>query len=100
MPSKDEIQTFLEDYYPEDEVTVADGMEPAFVGVVKLSGGLLLAVYHQQRCVDTLVSRGMSQEEALEWFDFNVIGAYVGECTPLFIDGPIHWLEQPTEETK
>jgi len=28
---------------------------------------------------------GMSYEEAIEYFDFNVTGAYVGEHTPMFI---------------
>ena len=28
----------------------------------------------------------MSHEEAQEYFDFNVIGAWVGEGTPIFIE--------------
>jgi hypothetical protein len=27
----------------------------------------------------------MSDEEAVEWFDFNIIGAWVGDGTPCFI---------------
>ena len=27
-----------------------------------------------------------SEEEALEWFDFNTIGAWVGDDTPIFIN--------------
>ena len=28
---------------------------------------------------------GMTQEEALEFFEFNVVGAWVGEQTPIFV---------------
>jgi hypothetical protein len=28
----------------------------------------------------------MSYEEAIEWYDFNIIGAYVGEKTPVFME--------------
>jgi hypothetical protein len=28
---------------------------------------------------------GMSSDEAIEYMEFNVIGAYVGELTPAFI---------------
>jgi hypothetical protein len=28
---------------------------------------------------------GMTEEEALEYFHFNVVGAYVGKFTPVFI---------------
>jgi hypothetical protein len=28
---------------------------------------------------------GMEYDEALEYFDFNIAGAYVGEQTPIFI---------------
>jgi len=28
---------------------------------------------------------GMSEDDAVEFFDFNVLGAYVGERTPIFV---------------
>ena len=28
----------------------------------------------------------MSSDEATEYFDFNVVGAWVGESTPVFLD--------------
>ena len=27
----------------------------------------------------------MTHEEAVEWMDFNVVGAWVGETTPIFV---------------
>ena len=29
--------------------------------------------------------QGMTDEEALDWFEYNMIGSYVGEGTPIFM---------------
>ena len=29
--------------------------------------------------------QGMDADDAYEWFQFNVIGAYLGESTPMFL---------------
>ena len=35
---------------------------------------------------------GMTHEEAIEWMDFNVTGAWLGETTPIFVhDIPSDW---------
>ena len=45
-----------------------------------------MALYLAIVCVEIFMKRdGMSGEEAVEWMDFNVTGAYVGEQTPEFI---------------
>ena len=44
------------------------------------------AVYSEEKIIEVFQNRdNMSYEEALEWYDFNVVGAYMGENTPLFI---------------
>ena len=63
----------------EDEV---EDFEDAFIGVAKDS----IAVNARDKVIEVFMDRdGMSYEEAIEWFDFNVQGAYVGEQTPLYI---------------
>lgn len=42
------------------------------------------ALYDTDKCIAVLMRQGMSVEDAIEYFDFNVIGAYVGEGTPMF----------------
>lgn len=68
-----------------DEIIYADGFEDALLGTgVQFNKDL--AVYDYRKCLDILIERdGMSHEEAVEWMDFNVIGAYVGENTPVFL---------------
>jgi hypothetical protein len=44
------------------------------------------AIYFANEIIGTLVSRDdMSEEEALEFFDFNIECAYVGEFTPIYM---------------
>jgi len=80
------IQTYLqENYADEKEILLADGFEDAFVGVVESFGNKPKACYNYDACIDILMKDDMDYEEAVEYFEFNVTQAYVGEYTPAFI---------------
>tara|TARA_R110002110_G_scaffold363218_1_gene573077 strand:- start:82 stop:327 length:246 start_codon:yes stop_codon:yes gene_type:complete len=66
----------------------ADGFEKAFVGLtIPSSNRNEVAVYDYMLCIDVLMKRdGMNEEDAIDYFYFNVVGAYVGEYTPVFIN--------------
>jgi len=38
----------------------------------------------KDKCIELLMADGMSLDDAYEYFDFNVIGSWVGEGTPAF----------------
>jgi hypothetical protein len=66
---------------------LADGFEGALIGVATRCGQPTLAVYDANKCLQILIDRDdMNHEEALEYFNFNVIGAWVGDETPLFLE--------------
>ena len=44
-----------------------------------------LAMYSADKVIAAFVDGGMDEEEAQEWFDFNVIGAWLGEGTPVYV---------------
>jgi hypothetical protein len=47
-----------------------------------------LAVYDYDLAVKKLIERdGMSYDEAVEWMEFNVVGAWVGPNTPVWLCG-------------
>lgn len=71
----------------QNPVLLADGLEDAFIGsVYSIKFGINLAVYDIDKCVEILVTRdGMSDEEAIEFLEFNTFCAWVGEGTPLFL---------------
>tara|TARA_R110000751_G_scaffold76176_2_gene153322 strand:+ start:1776 stop:2054 length:279 start_codon:yes stop_codon:yes gene_type:complete len=82
--SREEISTYIEDQGMEG-VLLADGLEDAFLGV-SCGFGPSKAIYDWDKCVEVFMNRdGMTYEEAVEWIDYNVTGAYFGEQTPEFI---------------
>ena len=76
------------EWYPDEELMSADGFEDCLLGVAynKFTSTHNL-VYSRTKCIAVLVARdGMTFEEAVEYFDFNVEGAYMGEKTPIWVD--------------
>ena len=48
--------------------------------------GMLVAAYSRQKCIEVLVKHDeMTYEDAEEHFEFNILGSWVGEHTPIFI---------------
>jgi len=83
MSIRDDI---LESFGEEAEgIMFADDFDLAIVGVGRTFGGLLCAVYDVDKIIEILMKDGMDCEDALEYFDYNVAGAYVGEQTPIFM---------------
>ena len=77
----------------EDETFLkADGFDEAIIGTaygttVRDDEGPVL-VYDMQKCIDILMDGAvdMTREEAIEYFDFNVLGAFMGPQTPIFVN--------------
>lgn len=68
------------------DLLFADGFDGAILGVAERCGSPQVVVYDYDKCVDILVARdGMTEDEAIEWMGFNVVGAYAGERTPWFM---------------
>ena len=63
----------------------ADGFEDALIGL-GWQRTKLIAIYDYDKCVEILILReDMTHEEAIEWMEYNVVGSYVGEYTPIFM---------------
>lgn len=63
-----------------------DGFEEAFVGWAQRVGKPPVAIYDYEQMVDCLMSRdGMTREDAQEFIEFNVEGAWLGEGTPMLL---------------
>lgn len=68
-----------------ETVMFAHDLKEAFVGI-GYQFNKPMAVYSKKKTLKLFMKQGMSYEEALEFFDFNVQGAYVGEQTPVFLE--------------
>ena len=72
---------FLSECYPES--LTADGLDDAIVGNCASSGTV---VYDYNKCLKIFMKRdNMDYETAHEHMEFNVVSAYVGDLTPIFI---------------
>lgn len=73
--------------YEDETVKTADGFDDAFVTITRpwQTQRIPVAVYSREKCIDILIEGGCDREEAEEYFEFNVSGAYVGPQTPIFI---------------
>ena len=71
----------------DDELLFADGFDDCLLGVVEVFHNTV-ALYDKDMVITALVREGMTEDEAYEWFNFNIVGAYVGEKTPAFATIP------------
>lgn len=75
------ILNILEEY---PDLLKADGFDEAIIGIVRRMDIIALC-YDRDKVIEILM-RDMSEEDAYEYFDYNIAGAYVGEHTPFFME--------------
>ena len=80
MIDKEQLMEIL----AEEECLTADGFEDALVGCTY--GANVVAVYDINKMIEVLVEEGMEYDDAVEFLDYNVVGAYVGDKTPQYIN--------------
>lgn len=63
-----------------------DGFENAMIGVVQQFSNPVVAGYDYDKCIEILMTRDkMSEEDAIEFFEFNTTGCGLGPNTPAII---------------
>jgi hypothetical protein len=68
------------------DALVCDGFDEAIIGMAERINLGPVVAYDVDKMIDIMVERdGMTYEEALEYFNFNILGAWMGEFTPVFI---------------
>jgi hypothetical protein len=74
---------WLDEQFP-GEIMVADGLDDALIGWGYSPARGHFAVYDVEKCIE-IFAREMGYNDAVEFFEFNTEGAYVGEGTPVFM---------------
>ena len=70
----------------DDEILYCDGLDGAFVGLSMRFNDGPLATYDIETIIRILMERdGMDEMGAREFYEFNIVGAWVGDRTPVFI---------------
>jgi hypothetical protein len=68
------------EWFPEEDILKADGFDEAIIGI---DSNEMRLIYSVSKCIQILC-RDMNEEEAVEFFDFNIRGSYVGDKTPIW----------------
>jgi len=69
-----------------DKTLFADGFDDAIIGL-NYKSGYHRVVYDGKKMVEKLVKDDdMTEEDAMEWLQFNTFNAYMGKGTPLYVD--------------
>jgi hypothetical protein len=68
-----------------DELLVMDGYDDCIVGVVERFGQEPIVCYDKDKVIQKLQGGGMSRDEAIEFFEFHQLGAWIGDLTPCFL---------------
>ena len=72
----------IKEEYP--DLLTLDGFDEAILGVVERLG--LQAICYDRNKIISILMRDMNEEEAVEYFEYNILGAYMGESTPVYLD--------------
>ena len=64
------------------KILLADGFDDCLIGLT-FRGEELVALYSADAVIGKL-ARDMSYDDAVDYFEFNIGGAYMGERTPMF----------------
>ena len=72
----------LYDMYPEENFLRMEGFDDAVIGVDERTMRL---VYSKSKIMRELI-KDMDYETAMEHFDYNIAGAWVGEHTPIIVN--------------
>ena len=82
----DELREELRELNP--DALLADGFEDALIGIGQ-QFNRYLAVYSLDKARQVLIDRdGMRYEDAQEFIDIHVTGAWMGDNTPIFLYVP------------
>ena len=74
----------IEDINP--EALSCDGFDEAIIGMAERINLGPVVAYDVDKMLEIMVERdGMTYEEAMEYFDYNILGAWMGENTPVYI---------------
>jgi len=93
MTKEEIIEAIIEIEGEDNEILLADGFEDAYMGLATQFTKTPLALYDRNKCIEILIQDGMEEDEAEEYFQYNVEGAWVGENTPMFLQ-PLNFTKE------
>lgn len=100
-PVSASVRSFIE-VCGDEETVIYHGFDDCIIGLAEQFSHGPTLVYDRDKVIDTLLREGLTEEEAWEHFQFNIIGGWVGERTPIFLTtrfDPGAWPLLPADDT-
>ena len=69
----------------DEDIIFWDDCDEALVGIGERCSKPPVAVYDDGKLIECLMRQGMYHDEAVEWIEVNIRGAWVGERTPIIL---------------
>lgn len=70
----------------DDELLYMEGFDDCIAGICRRCNQEDIVIYDYDKVIEKLMSQGMHRTEAVEFFEFNQLGAWMGDRTPAFIE--------------
>lgn len=82
--TRKELEEMLDER--DEQAIVLDGFDDAIEGYVESAGGIRV-VYDYEKCIQCLKAEGLSDEDALDSFEYNTVRSlpYMGVLHPLIL---------------
>lgn len=85
------MRELVEEFLNEDNplaLFLEKGFDGAIIGHTQRMNQSSLVTYSVDKIVEIMVERdGMSYEDAIDFFDYNIGGGWLGDGTPMFVRG-------------
>lgn len=69
----------------DDDAMMMDGFDDCIIGTAERYGMPTVIAYDKEKVISKMMTDGADREVAEEFFEYNQLGAWVGETTPVFI---------------
>ena len=70
-----------------DAVILPHMFDSAILGLGERCCSLPIVVYDKEKCLQILMDQNnWDHDESVEYFDYNIIGSYVSEFMPIFLE--------------
>jgi hypothetical protein len=79
----EKLKQILENYPELQLLKLPNSFDHCIIG---LEAKNHLVVYSEELIIRQLMSEGLDFEDAYDHYSFNILGSYVGEKTPIFIE--------------
>lgn len=80
-----DIREDIREFNP--DALLCDGFDDAIIGMAERINLGPVVAYSVEKIIKILIDRDeMSMEEAYEYYSFNIVGSWMGEFTPIFVE--------------